>query len=316
MPGPLSESWASALLGRAFLEEGTSFLRLSAARVATTEVCETGDVDDPGAGRLVGRDLESAMLARALDRGLAGRSGLVLVSGEAGIGKTTLVENLTGAARRRHVPVLHSQADERDPSAFGLWRGPALRLNVDLIDLDWSLPAAEHRWELLGELTDAIDGAGPLCMVLEDLQWADELSLWILERLSASLAGWPVVMVATCRDAGPAQPVVPALRPAVVVRLSGLTTVEVAELAADLRPGYELDADELRRRTGGNPPFIREVLALASEGGRVPPVVSHVLRRSLQTFDPVCLSGPRRLGAGGNRRTLHRGSHRRRIVRR
>lgn len=254
---------------------------------------------DPGAGLLVGRDRERAVLAQALRRALAGRSDLVLVSGEAGIGKTALVEDLVRTARDRNLRVLHGQADEGDPSTFGLWREPSHRLAVAVAPPSGSLPADERRWEVLDELIDAIGRAAPLCLVLEDVQWADELSLWILERLPPRLTGSPALIVATCRVDAPGAPALPSLRPTSVIRLAGLTPPDVARLVADLHPEREVDAEELCRRTGGNPLFVREVLAWSPEFGRIPPVVGQALESSLQALTGATRSALAALALGG-----------------
>jgi predicted ATPase len=88
----------------------------------------------------------------------------------------------------------------------------------------------------------------PVLLVLEDLHWADELSLWVLARLLPGLAGQPLAALATCRVRG-APPVLEQLRPADVVDLVGLDATEVAELVAHLHPADALDPAELVERT-------------------------------------------------------------------
>src|SRR5580692_11866092 len=84
------------------------------------------------AAHMVGRDRELARVMRLLDDAVAGHGRLVLCTGEAGIGKTRLGEELTAAAAARGVPVVWARAADRDSSPpYGLWRlvldEPAIR---------------------------------------------------------------------------------------------------------------------------------------------------------------------------------------------
>ena len=81
---------------------------------------------------MVGRDRELARVTGLLDDALAGRGRLVLCTGEAGIGKTRLAEELAAAAAARGVPVAWARAADRGSSPpYGLWRlvldEPAIR---------------------------------------------------------------------------------------------------------------------------------------------------------------------------------------------
>ena len=98
-----------------------------------------------------------------------------------------------------------------------------------------------------------------------------------------------MALVASCRDDGAGPPLVASLRPAVVIRVFGLSASEVAELSVHLGPGYDVDADDLCRRTGGNPLFVRELLTWRQGIGRVPPVVGNLLKKSFETLSkPTC----------------------------
>src|SRR3984885_12066224 len=84
------------------------------------------------AAQMVGRDRELARVVRLLDDAVAGHGRLVLCTGEAGIGKTRLGEELATAAAARGVPVAWARATDRDSSPpYGLWRlvldEPAIR---------------------------------------------------------------------------------------------------------------------------------------------------------------------------------------------
>ena len=147
---------------------------------------------DPTAGLPVGRGRERAQLVSAMERGLAGDPGLTVVCGEAGIGKTTLVEDLARVARDRHVRVVNGWADERDLSAFGLWRGPCRQLNLAMGELDESLPPLERRWELLGDLTETLERAGPCssCWKTSSGQTSCRFGPWSGSRSGSRGAQW------------------------------------------------------------------------------------------------------------------------------
>lgn len=261
----------------------------------------------------VGRDDELAVLVRALDRAAGGDVAVAVVAGEPGIGKTRLVDALAVEAGRRDVRVLRTEAYEGQRAPLSLW-GPVERaLGAHRGD---SLPSSERRWELVDLLGAEMADAAPLVVVLEDLHWADEASVWLLERLPRRLAGQPVLLVGTTRrDEVGAVPLGGVRRQAhAVVELGGLDTAAVRRLidalaagaaagpGATAGPGADAaDAADLVARTGGNPLFLRELLAVGAHGDRdrLPPAVSDVLARSLARLDDPVREALAALGVGG-----------------
>ena len=260
------------------------------------------------AGQLiVGRVAEQQTLRGILDRAVQGHPSVALVTGEPGIGKSRLVDELAGVARRQGVRVLRGEAMDGDATPFGLWVGVVHDLGVRPPDLEPS----ERRWALLDALADGLTDAGTglrgpnavaALTVLEDVHWADESSLWVLERLPRRLGAGAVAIVATARPVGPGTADLRALRRlAVLLELTGLDVEEVGELVRSLGPGTdEVTAAALRDRTGGNPLFLRELLALKGADGRLPGAVRDVLAQSIGrlperargTLAALSLAGP------------------------
>lgn len=168
---------------------------------------------------LVGREAECARLDRALQDAGRGRGGLVLLSGEAGVGKTRLAEELAAAAAG---PVLSGAARQGAAAAYGpvvaAFRSH-LRGRPDALEGCGLLRA--HLALILPELGEAApsgDGATlveavhaglahvareePVLVLLDDLQWSDDATLELLATLAEPLARLPVVVVAGYRSDG------------------------------------------------------------------------------------------------------------------
>src|SRR5689334_12003080 len=149
----------------------------------------------PGRGTLVGREAELLRLGEAVDRARAGSGGIVLVSGDAGVGKTRLIAAL--AERETDALVLTGAAAQTGTAPYGAVVA-ALRAGVraEPALLDGVGPLKPHLAVLLPELgtrADASDRATlveaircalvrlaadrPVLLVLDDLHWSDEATL-------------------------------------------------------------------------------------------------------------------------------------------
>jgi hypothetical protein len=210
---------------------------------------------------------------------------VIAITGEAGIGKSTLAAHLAGAARERGARVVYGTADELDRSAFGLWREPWARLEGSSRLVDPGLSSDDQRWDVLARISEELRRAAPVMIVLEDLHWADSLSTWVLSRLAPGLVGDAVAIVATCRREG-ADELVAQVRPAEVTRLGGLDETEITELVRSLAPERTVDASALLARTSGNPLFIRELVRTQDDG--VTELVGSTLEHSLTSLTASC----------------------------
>jgi hypothetical protein len=189
----------------------------------------------PPAG-FVGRDEELARVERVLDGLAGGRGGVVLISGEAGIGKTRFAEAAAERARSRGALVAWGRSFESEGTpAFWPWvevlrhafggldadgpgvvvrrvgagAGLLVRLVPELAPL---LPAAPGGMEsaddgLRFSLNDAVTRTvlaiadrRPLVVVLDDVHWADAPTLRLLRALAVLVAAHPLVLVVTYRD--------------------------------------------------------------------------------------------------------------------
>ena len=239
---------------------------------------------------LVGRDGELARVTGLLDDALAGRGRLVLCTGEAGIGKTRLAEELAAAATARDVPVAWARAaDPGSSPPYGLWRlvldEPAVGSGANLwsrvfgtADLGADSGIAE-RFALFADvrrrLAQAAERDG-LLLVLDDLQGADEASGALLAEVVRQLRGTRILAFATYRDSAP-EGLLPRLSAEANterVDLHGLPAEAVGDLL--LAAGLDASPEQARRvhaETGGNPFLVRE-LAQTLTGPPVPSVPS------------------------------------------
>jgi DNA-binding CsgD family transcriptional regulator/tetratricopeptide (TPR) repeat protein len=256
---------------------------------------------------LVGRQIERERLWGALSEARAGHPGVVLVAGEAGIGKTRLVADFEEAAAGAGARLLHGacipvggRSLPFGPivDAFGpLFRAPAAsevaralgsartelpQLLPGLVPGARRPPAGSHLHrgrllELIAECLRRLAVSAPVVLVLEDLHWADLATLGALDFLARRLRTEQVLLLATCRTDEPAADHRLA---ALVMELDRTGRLERFELARlhqhELRSlvagilGTEPDPElvaAIQSRSGGNPYFAEELLALDAVAG-------------------------------------------------
>ena len=231
-------------------------------------------------GALVGRDGELALLSGLLRELSKGRGSSVLIEGEPGIGKSTLVRAAVAQAPDFGCQVFWGTGDElgqalpllpmldglrvREPSA-----NPRRNMITRLLrgeiaaDRGADVPAALSE-QLLALVTEEC-AVRPTVLVVDDLQWADQASVALWGRLARAARQMPLLLVGTMRPA-PQRDDLLALRREVSdnarLQLTELTGPAVADLVAALAGGKP--GDDLLRLAGGaagNPLYVTELVA-------------------------------------------------------
>src|SRR4051794_31003698 len=133
--------------------------------------------------RLFGRDHEVKALRRLLDGAARGRAEWVIVAGEAGIGKSRLVDEIGRLAGEQGLVVVRAEALEGEQAPFALWSRVRPPLRATTTGDRPGLDGEDLRWSVVDDVRSAVAGLGPALLILEDLHWADSSSIWSLERL-------------------------------------------------------------------------------------------------------------------------------------
>ena len=268
---------------------------------------------------LVGRRLATGALRSAVDAAVGGAGGVVLLAGEAGMGKTALASEAVTYAKTRGAAAVWGTCWEGD-GAPGFW--PWIQVMRALAaDADGSGEAvlagltgvsAERggglgdesairfrTYDLAATYLRSRAAQRPLVVVLDDLHWADVSSLRLLVFLARQLHDAAALVIGTYRDvevtAGdhPARPLLAELAgQAELIRLTGLAADEVGQLIEKVcgeHPPTPL-IQAVHDRTAGNPFFAQQIARLLAAQGvpleraqvtGVPPAVGDVLARRL-----------------------------------
>ncbi|WP_426502331.1 AAA family ATPase [Dactylosporangium sp. McL0621] len=219
--------------------------------------------------KLLERDSALASLAEYARDALAGDGRLVLVGGEAGVGKSSLVEAFTERLAGT-MPTARAAWGLCDglstPRPLGPLFDIAGELGGELLERS---RARASRDELFATLLRQADAPGELhVLVLEDLHWADEATIDLLRFLGRRLRGARILLVATYRDDD--LPSRDLLRIALgdiatqrTTRRIGLAPLSVRAVE-HLAGGSGIEPAGLHRLTGGNPFFVTEVVRSGS----------------------------------------------------
>jgi DNA-binding CsgD family transcriptional regulator len=231
------------------------------------------------------RDAHRAVLDECLAAARGGDGRLVFVSGEAGSGKTTLVDSFCAGVRGARVAM--GACDDLDtPRPLGPVLEIAERLGLADPHDDVSLHS------LMTAMVAALSGSRATIAVVEDAHWADAATLDVLRYVGRRVASLRALLVVTFRDDEldvdhPLQVLMGdlATAPGVLrLQVDALTHAAVATLAEAASTGVDVHA--LYAQTGGNPFFVTEVLAVGGQG--VPPSVRDaVLARASRLSPPA-----------------------------
>ncbi|MFC2176800.1 AAA family ATPase [Actinomycetota bacterium] len=241
------------------------------------------------------RDQELATLVKLLDDLDSSGGRVVLVRGEAGIGKSALVaEFVAGVEDRAHV-LLGACDDLLTPQPLGpIW---------DMARHDASVTAPLSRGDRRAVMEVLLDLLSrrmrATVMVLEDTQWADEATLDVIKFLGRRIARTNGVLILTYRDGAvdtnhPLRQVIGDLPPQNLIRVQ-LDHLSQEAIALMIE-GKPFDAGEVLSLTGGNPLFVTEVVASGIDA--VPSSVqdsvlaraSKVSARARRILDLVCIT--------------------------
>lgn len=205
----------------------------------------------------------------------SGSGRLVLLAGEAGVGKTSLLEAFRGSR-----PELRWLWGACDGSFTPRPLGPLYEIAIDVGGrLGQLCTNGADRRELFGAFLNDLNGDGRTVVVIEDLHWADDATLDWLRHLARRIAGIPAMVIASYRNDEPASDnPLPGVIGQIVthrgIRRMALPTLTV-DAVRQLAARTDADADELYRLTGGVPFYIAEVLS--GRPGEVPATVADIV---------------------------------------
>jgi len=224
-----------------------------------------------GGPSLVGRAREIGVLRDRLDRAATGRGSAVLVTGEAGIGKSRLAREAVGVGAERGWATVEGRCVAvgseplRRAALLDILRAPGGGSGAGL-----AAASTEELLEQVLGLVDAATEATPLLVLVEDLHWADRATCEVVMVLARHVADRPACLLLTSRDdemprGHHVRGFLAELRRAQLVTtlpLHRLGAAEVATLLQELAGPVEPDrASAVFLRSGGNPLLVEELCA-------------------------------------------------------
>ncbi len=247
------------------------------------------------AARLVGRDQEIEQLNNAIELTLKEHQGSVwLIGGESGVGKSRLIDEVRTLALVDGLRVVRGQAATGGGRSYAVWRDVIRELALYAEDLPilsaqvlksivpdiatlrnqdiQDAPEVEAQAileRLLTIITDLIKTIHkPTCIILEDLHWAKDESLVLLERVNSLVADLPIVVLGTFRD-DEGVDIETRFTSANMLKLTRLSLDDTVELAESMI-GQEIQdtqlSDYLQTQTEGNVFFLIEIVRELAQG--------------------------------------------------
>ena len=251
-----------------------------------------------GGRPFVGRAPELVELRAGLDETAEGRGALFLLSGEPGIGKTRLMQELSREAAERGWRTAAGRCwEEGGAPVYWPWIQAVRALGGDFEQLAGATPDSVDPETTRFRLFDAVAEflvetarKRPLIIVLDDLHAADAGSLVMLRFVSEAVSDAPVLIVGSYREREAqlperAESFAGLVRVATRVSLQGLSADEVGAYLGDVT-GDQASPDLVARihvLTGGNPFFLGEVVRVVAHDpmGRIPEELRTLLRRRM-----------------------------------
>ena len=238
---------------------------------------------------LAGRRRELGLIRQQLERVREGHGSLILIGGEAGIGKTTLAEVTLAAAEEQEFIALEGHCfDLAETPPYGPWidffaHCPTVGVALpDAFTVRGTVGRVPNQLALFTQVEDFLRALGarqPVALLLDDLHWSDPASLDLLRYVGRSLASLPLLLLVTYRsDELTRRHALAALLPQ-LAREAGAERLELGQLDADAMgeltsSRYGLgEADDARlvgyllTRSDGNALFVGELLRSLEETG-------------------------------------------------
>lgn len=247
---------------------------------------------------LAGRVTEVATLRDLLDRAGEGHGGAAYIAGEAGVGKTRLVQEVALLAHAEGFTVATAGCSEQSPPALWPLRVGLSSLarqlptfTVDVASLDTHPDEFSTREHVVNALLEAAD-LGPVLLVVEDAQWADAGTLQVLEDVVMRCSAAPLIVVLTRRSSTGDERAMSRLAASVAraggvrIDLEGLSLEEAGSLVRSVDGPVDC-VRELWERSGGNPFFLTE-LALAR--GELSGSLADVVHARVMSLQPATVT--------------------------
>jgi DNA-binding CsgD family transcriptional regulator/tetratricopeptide (TPR) repeat protein len=215
-----------------------------------------------------------------------GEGRFVVVGGEAGVGKTSLIRHATGELAAVAEVWWGACDGLRTPRALGPLSDIAAQAGGHLAEALATDQPRDAVFDAALQLLSA--GPGPTVVVVEDAHWADEATIDLLTYLRRRITTSRALLLMSYRndEIGPTHPLRFVLGDTTGqrvrrVRLAPLSVDAVATLAE----GHDVDAAAVHRLTGGNPFFVTELLAV--EGATTPPTVRDAVLARAARLSPA-----------------------------